>query len=449
MTRTVALLLALFVAAPLSAAEKWYDWYNKGVASVRNAQYKDGADALQRAIAEMPTETTSARAGNAIITYVPHFWLGIARFNLGEVDGALREWKTSEEQGAVQNTQYLGSLRDWVGRASSQKERNAESGAAESRKAADAAIGRALAGQTDALRSGADRSDGYRSALRKLQEAVDGFNRAGNEVAAYRHVADVATQARDLFNAAAETARKEKAARPAVQSPKPQPREIVIPFPAAADDQPRTQPVPATQTAAPRIEPPKPQPQTAPPPGPPPAPESETLVAARVAVQAYKRHLLDAKLSPKDAQLLETQLESHPPDAVIQHVKVEVERGEKALAARVPRVALPPVPLPEPSANPAPAASPLEPAWRAYAAGDFARADALLSTLVTANATADAYLLRGITRWTRASLARSGDVTPAAADFRAALKLNPTLRLDPAAFSPKVIAFYESVRAGR
>jgi hypothetical protein len=104
--------------------------------------------------------------------------------------------------------------------------------------------------------------------------------------------------------------------------------------------------------------------------------------------------------------------------------------------------------VPQP-ANPAAGASPLEPAWRAYASGDFVRADALLSALVTANATADAYVLRGITRWTRASLARKGDVTPAAADFRAALKLNPSLRLDPAAFSPKVIAFYESVRAGR
>ncbi len=448
-----ALLLALFLATPLAAADKWYDWYNKGVAAVRNGQYKEGADALQRAIAEMPTETTSARAGNVIITYVPHFWLGIARFNLGEADAALREWKTSEEQGAVQNTQYLGSLRDWEARASSQKVRNAESGAAESRKAADAAIGRALAGQTDALRSGADRSDAYRNALRKLQEAVDGFNRAGTDVAAYRRVADVANQARDLFNGAAEAARKERAARPPAPGPKPQPREIVIPFP-ADDTPPRTQTVPATQTSAPKVvqvlPQPAPQTQTAVPA--PPAPESEALVAARVAVQTYKRHLLDAKLSPKDAQLLEAQLESHPTDAVLQRVSADVERGEKSLAERLAKLHPPPQPVPQPvplPAGPAPAANPLEPAWHAYASGDFARADALLSTLVSANATADAYLLRGITRWTRASLSRKGDVTAAANDFRAALKLNPALRLDPAAFSPKVIAFYESVRAGR
>lgn len=433
MRRAAIFAIALFVALPLTAAtEKWYDWYNKGVAAVRNGQHKEGADALQRAIAEMPNESTSARAGNVIITYVPHFWLGIARFNLGDVDGSLREWKLSEQQGAIQNTQYLGTLRDWVARASSQKQRNAESGAAESRKAADAAIGRALAGQTDALRAGADRSDAYRTALRKLQEAIDGFNKAGTDVAAYRRVADTASQARDLFAGAAEAAQKEKASRPPVPAPKPQPREIVIPFPVEPAPQPQPQP-PTTQTT--------------PPPAPVPAPESESLVAARVVVQMYKRHLIDAKLSPRDAQLLEKQLEGHPPEVQIARVKGDVERGEKALADRLAKLAPPPVPVPAPTTTLTESApSPLEPAWRAYAAGDLVRAEAMLSQLVAANATADAYLLRGVTRWTRASLARNGDLAPAADDFRAALKLNRALHLDAAVFSPKVIAYFESVR---
>src|SRR5258708_39601157 len=143
------------LAPQLAAAEKWFDWYNKGVAAVRGNQCKDGADALQHAIAEMPNESTSARAGNVIITYVPHFWLGIARYNLGDVDGALRELKASEEQGAVQNTQSFGSLREWVARANSQKQHNAETGAAESRKTANAAMSRALDGQAEALSAGA------------------------------------------------------------------------------------------------------------------------------------------------------------------------------------------------------------------------------------------------------------------------------------------------------
>jgi hypothetical protein len=437
------------IVPPLAAADKWYDWYNKGVAAVRGAQYKDGADALQRAVAEMPAESTSARAGNVIITYVPHFWLGIARYNLGDVDAALREWKTSEEQGVIQNTQYFGTLREWVARANSQKQRNAETGAAESRKAANAAMGRALDGQAAALAAGADRSDSYRAAQRKLQEALDTFNKAGTDVNAYHHASDLAGQARELFSSSAEAAKQEKAARP--QPPKPQPREIVIDVPMEGTPPPKTQTTPVTQTASPKPEPPRVQPPKVEPPKPapqPPAPapaeiESETLVSARVAVQLFKRHLLDARRPVKAALDLERQLEGHPSEAVIARVKGEVEQGEKALAEKMKPVApIPALPVT------APGVSPIEPAWRAFAAGDLGRADTMLSALIATSPTADAYMLRGCTRWTRATLARRGDVSAAGEDFRAALKLNHALRLDPATFSPKLVAFFEQVRRG-
>jgi tetratricopeptide (TPR) repeat protein len=434
-TRLAAVILALTVAMPLAAAqEKWYEWYNKGVAAVRANQYREGADALQRAIAEMPAETTSARAGNVIITYVPHFWLGIARFNLGEADAALREWRISEEQGAVQNTQYFGSLREWVARANSQKQRNAESGASESRKAATAAMNRALDGQAAAVAAGGDRSDGYRAAERKLKEAFDTFAAAGTEVAAYRRATDLATQARELFTAAAEVAKKAKAARPAIVIQKSKPPEVVVPFeekkPPVTVTTPPPAPPPVTKPEPPRVVPKIDV-------------ESEALVSARLAVQEYKRHLLDAKMSTRDALQLEHQLDGNPTDAVAQRVKGEVQQREKSLAAAKATVK----PLPAAPVAPAvPLVSPLEPAWRAFAAGDLRRADELLTSLVSSSASADAYLLRGCTRWTRAALARRGDVTPATADFRAALRLNRALRLDPAVFSPKLIAFFEQVR---
>lgn len=459
MKRVVSLLLALMFLPQfaVAAGEKWFDWYNKGVAEVRSERYKEGADSLQRAIAEMPAESTAARTGNVIITYVPHFWLGIARYNLGDVDAALREWKTSEEQGAVQNTQYFGSLREWVARANSQKQRNAETGAAESRKAANAAVGRALDGQAEALSAGADRSDSYRAAQRKLQEALDTFNKAGTDVGVYRHASELATQARDLFSTSAEAAKKEKASRP--QPPKPQPREIVIPVPMDETPQPRTQTTLVTQTAAPKPEPPRIQPVPVKPAPQPVEVESEALVSARVAVQVYKRHLLDAKLSTRVAQVLEQRLDSHPNEAEIARVRDDVERGEKALAEKTAKPVAPvPVPLTPPvtppitdtgtTTSPATGVNPLLPAWRAFAAGDLSRADALLSDLVSSGATADAYMLRGCTRWTRATLARNGDVSAAESDFRAALKLNRALRLDPATFSPKLVAFFEQVRRG-
>ena len=75
----------------------------------------------------------AARARNEIITYTPHFWLGIAKFNLGDLDGALREWKTSEEQGVVQNTPYYAQLREWVARSNTEKQRLSENAAADSK----------------------------------------------------------------------------------------------------------------------------------------------------------------------------------------------------------------------------------------------------------------------------------------------------------------------------
>ena len=117
------------LALPAAAAEKWSDAYNRGVDLVRAGKYQAGAQALQHAIEEMPEENAAARVRDQIFTYTPHFWLGIARLNLGDPDGALREWKISEDQGAVQNTPYYAQLRDLIGRANSQKQRRAKAAA--------------------------------------------------------------------------------------------------------------------------------------------------------------------------------------------------------------------------------------------------------------------------------------------------------------------------------
>src|SRR5439155_24963697 len=171
------LILLLLIAIPTAAAqEKWWEAYNRGVKAVNAKSFDVAIAAFQKAMAEMPNESNAARTRNEIIVYVPHFWLGIAKFNLGDVDGALREWKTSEDQGAIEKTDYYAKLRDWVSRAQMEKIRNARDASAESRKTADAALNRALAGQMEALSAGGDRTDTYRAANRKLQEALSVFN---------------------------------------------------------------------------------------------------------------------------------------------------------------------------------------------------------------------------------------------------------------------------------
>ena len=93
-------------------------------------------------------------------------------------------------------------------------------------------------------------------------------------------------------------------------------------------------------------------------------------------------------------------------------------------------------------------AAALEPAYRAFAAGDVRKSDELLSHILAANASAEAYLLRGCARYTQAMLSRKPEalLSAAAEDFRAALRLNRALRLDRTAFSPKLVAYFDQVR---
>jgi hypothetical protein len=389
-----ALVLLLFVALPAFGAEKWFEAYNRGVNAVRSKNYQAAADALGGALAEMPAESGAARAGNTIITYTPHFWLGIARFNLGDLDGALREFKTSEEQGVVQNTPYYAQLREWVARANTEKQRRSENAAADSKREANAAVGRALSAQTDAVGAGADRTDAYRAAQRKLTEALDTNAKAGTDIHAYKRAADLAAQARDLFAGAAAEAKREKAARPPAVKPQPKTIEIAVPF------EPPPQPVPV----------PVPEPQ--------PVIESDASVTARIAAQNERRKQIEEKTKPADV-------------GRVLNPSVAAERPPSAADGLRTRPTLA-----------------LESAYRAFAAGDVRKSDELLSHILAANASAEAYLLRGCARYTQAMLSRTPEalLSAAAEDFRAALRLNRALRLDRGAFSPKLVAYFDQVR---
>ena len=442
MKRVLAILL--FATSAL-AADKWWDAYNRGVAAVNGRNYALAASELQKAIAENPTEGTAVRAGNAIITYVPHFWLGIAKFNLGETDAALREWRISEEQGAIARTSYYAKLKDWMARAQTEKQRDAQADASGPKKSAEAALSRAVEMQMSAVSAGGDRTNPYRDAQRKVQDALTQFRKAGTDIAAYKEAEVTAQQAVALFAAAAEEGKKLKAA--AASRPKPQ------------------------QPVKPVIQEVKPAPKPVPPP-PTPAPViSQAKVAAEVAVQAYRRTVSDAVRNARTPQLqkalreetriaenLRAQLDAAKDDAEYDRVRLEVERRGAAMEKKIAELsAPPPPPIPQP-ATPQPATAKLAtakldlgPAYRAFAAGDLTESERLLTNLLASTRAAEAYLLRGCVRYTRALLSRTPDAQLAAAtsDFQAALQRDRALRLDPRVFSPKLVARFEQVRNGR
>jgi hypothetical protein len=436
------------LALPAIGAEKWSDAYNRGVDLVRAGKYQAGAQALQHAIDEVPEENATARVRDQIFTYTPHFWLGIARLNLGDPDGALREWKISEDQGAVQNTPYYAQLRDLIGRANLQKQRRAEGAAVPAKQEANAAIGRAISAQVDAVTAGGDHSDTYHAAQRKLAEAKETNANAGIDVRTYKRAAEIAEEARSLFVTAADDAKKQRAARPVkappVSKPKVAPKEVVIPF----DDVPQPKApapvpvqVPVTQTVPPPQPPakaevvkPEPQPEMA----------SEEFVNAELAVQSYRRRLIAMKLPVTDAQRIERELKRGSDAKTIRRVVDEVAAKERELEARKP----PEVAVAPPSPAPDPTRVQLESAYRAFAAGDLASSDRELTQLIAAKETAEAYLLRGCERYTQAMLSRNGDplLASATADMQSALRLNRALQLDGTAWSPKLVAFFEKVK---
>jgi tetratricopeptide (TPR) repeat protein len=444
-----ALALLVVIALPAIAAETWLDAYNRGVSQVRASNYAAGAQSLRQAIEEMPQENAAQRVRDQIFTYVPHFWLGIARLNGGDPDGALREWRTSEEQGAIQNTPYYAQLRDLIGRANSEKQRRAEGAATPSKQEANAAIGRALSAQMDAVTAGGDRSDTYHGAQRKLSEAKDTNAKAGVDVRAYKRAAELADEARGLFTSAADDAKKQRASRPVKQNPlpqrKPAPGEVLIPFddlpqpkqtiqPVPRPPAPVPVPVPVTQTVPPpqpKAEVKKPEPQ--------PEAESEAMVAARIAVQEYRRRLISLNLPVSDAQRLDRELKPDSDGKGIRNVVEQLAAKERQLDTRKPVQVIAP---------PDPARAQLEAAYRAFAAGDFASSDRALTQLLTANQNPEAYLLRGCARYTQAMLTRNADplLASATSDIQTALRLNRSLHLDRNAWSPKLVAFFEKVK---
>ena len=437
----VCLAIALSAAA---APEKWFDAYNRGVTAVNGRNYAGAAEALQKAIAEMPKESIDARAGNKIITYVPHFWLGIAKFNLGDVDGALREWKISEDQGAIQNTMYFAQMKDWISRAQAEKGSRARDAAAGARNAASNALNAATVAQSGAVAAQGTRTEQYRNAQAKMAEAAAQFKAAGTDQNAFQKAAATATQARDLFNAAAEEGKRLKAILRA--TPKPAP--------------PVQQPQPAPAPVNVVVEQPKPVPPPQPVPQPAPAPkveeqavEREALVSARVALQQYRRKLTEANSNAQlrtyaqralaETKRFEQELAKDPGDKALERISGKVAAGERELSAKMTQLAsiVPEVP----DVNDVRAQ--LQTAYRAFAVGDLDASEQQLSALLGKQVTAEAYLLRGCARFTRATLTEDDVLLRAAEeDFRAALKLNRGLRLSDKSFSPKLVAFFEGVR---
>lgn len=458
--RTIVALVLLAVTEHLAAAEEWFEAYERGVAAVKAGQYKEAVPALQRSLARRHTESAAVRVEDRTLVYLPHFWLGVARHHLGDLDEAVREWKISEEQGAIQQTASYADLRERLASVQGKKPAPAAAPATgETRQTASAAVRAAASAQVAALAAGGDKVDPYPAGSRKLQEALDAVADGGSDPRHYRRAVQLAGEARGLFAKAEAEAKKRKASSPAPQKKPAVAEEFSVPF---GDDAPNSA-APAAPAAAPQ--------------------EAAPVISAEqaevtVELQRYRGRLTAAR----DAKGADTafrdylkrqtaatdrwqkQLRARTGEATIREISRQIEEKERELEGRIAKLAAPApvrasvVPSAPPATDtapvaPAPVAShrglEIESAYRSLGRGDVDLAEQQLTAMIERSPSADAYLLRGCVRYTKGMLSASPQalLDGASADFEAALALDAAARLDPAAFSPKLIAFFERVRS--
>ncbi|HEY5611029.1 MAG TPA: hypothetical protein VIL97_07470, partial [Thermoanaerobaculia bacterium] len=268
-----------------------------------------------------------------------------------------------------------------------------------------------------------------------------------------------------LFVASAKEAQAKKAA--AKQAPRPQ---AVVQRPAVVTQQPvQKQPPPATQTQA-QIAPPvvKPEPEKVVESKPEPPVVSEAVVNARVDLQQLRRRLLDAKRADErlgnftsevlaQADGWDQQLKSPIGDTKLDEIETSIVSIDGDLTRRVAALKAEDQKKAREVAEALEKAGPMSKdavnkqirsAYVSYARGDLAASEAVLDAILASKAkSAEAYLLRGAARYTRAEMSRQKNLSvEAEKDFAAALKLNPTAGLDPNYFSPKLISFFQDVR---
>jgi hypothetical protein len=100
-------LLAVPVRADYKAA------YEEGLQASEKGDWTTVERRMREAIAEEPQESRRIRVyGMRFVPYLPHYYLGLARFEQGNCRGALEAWRTSESQGVVQATDEYGRLEE-------------------------------------------------------------------------------------------------------------------------------------------------------------------------------------------------------------------------------------------------------------------------------------------------------------------------------------------------
>ncbi len=94
-----AVLFGLLLPYPTAAAPEYLRYYKTGLAAAETEDWVQVDEMMRQAIEGRPEE--KQRRGLRRSRYLPHFYLGLARYYLGDCSGAAASWAESEDQGAI------------------------------------------------------------------------------------------------------------------------------------------------------------------------------------------------------------------------------------------------------------------------------------------------------------------------------------------------------------
>lgn len=114
MKKIMALFVLLTAVAPAAHSAEYKKSYLDGLSAVDGEQWREVARLMILAINDKEEAGEKIRtSGMNFVTYLPHYYLGLALYRIERCQEAIHSWKVSVEQGAIQKakTEYAVLMR--------------------------------------------------------------------------------------------------------------------------------------------------------------------------------------------------------------------------------------------------------------------------------------------------------------------------------------------------
>jgi len=118
---------AVFVLRVAAASADYRASFEKGIKAIDNKDWSGAIEALRGAVAEKSVEGERVLIyGMRYKPYLPHYYLGLAYFNTGNCEAAVKAWAESERQGPVRESSEYKTLQKLREQCRGQEIREAE-----------------------------------------------------------------------------------------------------------------------------------------------------------------------------------------------------------------------------------------------------------------------------------------------------------------------------------